>query len=71
MSTARVNLWKVPGIADTALARRYSKLPPERNPKDASDFVWVPISIIEHTSRNIGGHHIVTLPNWFVEKEGL
>ena len=69
--SAKVNLWIVPGHgSDTAMARRYSKLPPSRNPS-AEDFIWVPISIIEHTSRNVGGHHIVSLPQWFAEKEGL
>lgn len=69
--SAKVNLWKIDSSRDdTAKARCYSKVPPERHP-EAEDFVWIPISIIEHTSRNVGGHHIVTLPDWFVEKEGL
>jgi len=68
--SAKVNLWVIPGHMDSVMARRYSKLPPSRQPAD-DDFIWVPLSIIEHTSRNVGGHHVVTLPDWFVEKEGL
>lgn len=74
--SAKVNVWKLPSCRpDTAKARHYSKLPPERmagrGATETNDFIWIPISIIEHTSRNIGGHHVVTLPEWFVDKEGL
>jgi hypothetical protein len=67
MSTTKVNLWF---NRETEKARHYSKLPPIRNPTN-EDMIWIPISIIEHTSKNVGHHHIVTLPDWFVEKEGL
>ena len=70
MSTTKVSLWKIDGTSDTAKARCYSRVPPSRLP-EAEDFIWVPISLIEHTSRNLGGHHIVTLPDWYVEKERL
>lgn len=67
MSTQKVNLW-VAG-AGTAMARRYCKH--GRQTATPEDFIWVPISIIEHTSRNAGGHHVVTLPTWFIERENL
>jgi hypothetical protein len=68
MNTTKVNLWF---IRETAAARQYSKVPPERHPQEYSDYIWVPKSIIEHTSKNTGGHHVVTLPDWFVDREGL
>jgi len=55
--------------AETAEARRYSRLPKHRNPT-VEDFLWVPKSIVEHTSKT-GDMHILTLPDWFVEKEKL
>lgn len=66
MSAAKVNLWF---IAETANARQYCRH--NRPNPERSDFVWVPKSIIEHTSQNVGGQHVVTLPDWFVQKEGL
>jgi hypothetical protein len=51
------------------MARRYCKH--GRQTATPEDFIWVPISIIEHTSRNAGGHHVVTLPTWFIERENL
>lgn len=66
----KVNLWKIDGTTDTTLARYYSKLPPSRNPQP-EDFIYVPKSIIEGVSQNLGGHHVVELPDWFVRKEGL
>ena len=54
-------------IRETELARLYSKTPPGR---DLSE-VWIPKSIVEHTSKNTNGEHIVTLPDWFLEKEDL
>lgn len=56
-------------ISETDLARRYSKLPPERHPEE-SDMLWIPKSIIEHTTKR-GNEHDVKLPDWFIEKKGL
>lgn len=67
MSTTKVNLWFQ---SETEKAKKYSRIPPARNPSD-EDMIWIPKSIIEHTSKNIGGHHVVTLPDWFVEKGAL
>lgn len=65
--SAKVNLWF---HSESELARCYAKVPLAKA-TESSDFVWVPKSIIEHTSQNVGGHHVVTLPEWFVLKEGL
>jgi hypothetical protein len=54
------------------MARLYFKLPKER--AQVEDGVWIPRSIIEHTSRLNAANqdeHILTLPNWFVEKNDL
>jgi hypothetical protein len=56
-------------IHETGLARRYSKVPPERHPEE-SDMLWIPKSIIEHTTKR-GNEHDVKLPDWFIEKSGL
>ena len=64
---AKVNLWF---IKETQLARKYYRLPPERMPTE-DDGIWVPKSIIEHTSKNLNGHHVVELPDWFIQKENL
>lgn len=56
-------------IRETPLARLYSKLPPERNP-GKEDQIWIPRSIVEHTTK-MPHAHIVTLPEWFVVKENL
>jgi len=66
MSTTKVNLWFV---SETGVARLYCRH--GRPGREKEDCVWVPKSIIEHTSKNVGEHHIVTLPDWFTEKEGL
>lgn len=62
--TTKIRLWF---IQETEQARLYSKTPPGRD----ADEVWIPKSIIEHTSKEPSGLHIVTLPDWFIEKEGL
>lgn len=67
MSTTKVNLWYAK--KDTVAARYYCRH--NRPNPEPADFIWVPLSIIEHTSKNVGGHHVLTLPNWFIEKEGL
>lgn len=66
-STQTVRLWFE---RETELARYYSKVPPERHPM-IGDFIWIPRSIIEHTRKFPSGEHHLTLPIWFVEKEGL
>ena len=59
----RVTLWYQ---RETDADYLYSKTPPGRE----VDQVWVPKSIVEHRSKN-ANQHIVTLPEWFVRKEGL
>lgn len=68
MSTTQITFWF---IRETADARLYSKTDPE-NPARVSDClpVWIPKSVIEHTSK-MGNTHIVTLADWFVTKAGL
>lgn len=62
----QITLWF---LRETEKARLYTKIPPERHPtKD--DEIWVPRSVVEHTSK-MGNQHIVTLPDWFVEKAKL
>lgn len=56
-------------IRETELARLYSKIPLDRNP-EPSDQIWIPRSIIEHTTKR-GNEHEVKLPDWFIEKEKL
>jgi hypothetical protein len=79
----KVNLYL---IRETPKARLYSRFPFKAVPPESEDLntssiydgptepenvVWVPLSIVEHTTKNPDGHHIVTLPDWFVEKENL
>jgi hypothetical protein len=66
MSTTQITLWF---IRETADARLYSKTDPEDKNR-VSDPIWVPKSVIEHTSKT-GNQHIVTLADWWVEKSGL
>jgi len=67
MSTT-IRLWLV---AETDLARRYCKFDPKaRGKPDEADLVWVPKSIVEHTSKR-GDEHEVKLPDWFIERENL
>lgn len=58
-----IRLWL---IRQTDKARLYSKTPPNREPVE----VWVPLSVIEHTTKR-GNEHEVKLPDWFIEKAGL
>lgn len=67
--TTKVRLWFV---RETEKARRYCPIPPDRSPTEG-DMIWIPKSIIEHTTKyatdtNGWPIHIVTLPDWFVEK---
>lgn len=61
-----IRLWL---IRETEKARLYCKFPP---PEDIlpGDYIWIPRSIVEHTSKR-GIEHTVKLPDWFIEKEGL
>lgn len=65
-STNTIRLWFV---SDTDKARLYSRIPPERNPQN-DDMVWIPLSVIEHTTKR-QNEHMVTLACWFVEARGL
>lgn len=62
----QITLWLV---RETELARLYSKIPPERH-SEKSDEVWIPKSVVEHTSKT-SSQHTVTLPDWFVQKAKL
>jgi hypothetical protein len=61
-----MRLWLV---RETEKARLYSKTDP-KDPDRVPDEIWVPKSIIEHTTKR-GDEHDVKLPDWFIEKEGL
>lgn len=75
MSTTKIRLWLV---KETDLARQYCKFNPfvsvsgieHGNSMEDTDLIWIPKSIIEHTSKR-GNEHVVTLPDWFIEKEHL
>lgn len=56
-------------IRETSLARLYSKDPADKRTPASREF-WVPRSIVTHTSK-MGDMHIVTLPEWFIQKEKL
>jgi hypothetical protein len=64
--TRKVRLWFK---HQSTAARRYCKLPPERNPSPEDD-IWLPLSQIEHTSKR-GNEHVVTIPEWLAEEKGL
>jgi len=59
-------------IRETQLARLYSKVPTNASARlvEESDMLWVPKSIVEHTTKR-GNEHDVKLPDWFIEKNGL
>lgn len=58
-------------IRETELARQYSKVPPlGRGATENDDLIWIPKSIIEHTTKR-GSEHEVKLPDWFIEKQNL
>lgn len=67
----RVRLWF---IRETEKARLYCRFAPhpdlEFEGAEDSDKIWIPHSVIEHTTKR-GAEHEVTLPDWFIEKEGL
>ena len=53
-------------IRETDLARLYSKTNPD-DPSRTPDTLWIPRSIVEHTTKR-GNEHIVKLPDWWIEK---
>lgn len=63
----KIRLWL---IRETEKARLYCRVPPERHLEGDEDKIWIPRSIVEHTSKR-GTEHEVELPDWFIEKEGL
>lgn len=70
-STTKVRLWLV---KESAAARCYSRVPPARHPDPATDYVWLPTSTIEHTSKLVAAdpsEHMVTIPTWLAEKKDL
>ncbi len=64
--SATITMWL---LRETEKARFYSQVRLDRRP-DEGDGIWVPKSIIEHTSKR-GIEHDVTLPDWFIEEKGL
>jgi hypothetical protein len=56
-------------IRQTDKARLYSTTDPSNPHRDGRE-IWVPLSIIEHTTKR-GIEHDVKLPDWFIEKESL
>ena len=65
MSATSVRLWLV---RETPAARLYTTAPQDSG--RAGKQVWVPRSIVEHTSKD-GDCHTVKLPDWFVQRENL
>ena len=66
--TRKVRLWFVRDTS-SGKARVYTRVPPERHPAK-EDEVMVPLSLVEHTTK-CGVEHVVTLPEWFLDKERL
>jgi hypothetical protein len=72
MNGTKIKLWY---IQDKPQSRAYSKVPKSRHPV-ASDIIYVPFSIIEHTHKQPADGdewpvHVVTVPDWFVSKNNL
>lgn len=63
----KIRLWF---IREPDKARLYSRLPPERHP-EIEDQLWIPRSVVSHTSKEPSGLHIVDVEDWFAEKEWL
>lgn len=64
----KVRLWF---IEETDKARHYCKLPPERHPVQPDDYIWIPRSLVSHTTKQPNGEHIVDVADWFADKNGL
>ncbi len=71
MSAITIRFWLV---RETEKARQYCKFAPHPDlgfeNATYADLIWVPKSIIEHTTKR-GNEHMVKLPDWFIEKNGL
>lgn len=63
----KLRLW--PTGKETLKARQYCKLPPERRPTEL-DNVWVPLSVMEHVSKDLKSH-TVTVQDWWAHKNGF
>lgn len=63
----QVRLWFV---KETEKARYYSKLPASRHPGE-EDHVWVPRSLVTHTTKYPDGQHVIDVADWFAEKNNL
>lgn len=61
-----ITLWFIRETNDATL---YSKVRPDRHPTE-DDEIWIPKSIVENRTK-AGIEHVVTLPDWFVERKGL
>jgi hypothetical protein len=59
-------------VRETEKARLYSKVDPSAPNRiaDEGDQLWIPKSVIEHTTKR-GSEHEVKLPDWFIEKNEL
>lgn len=69
----KCKLWYV--NQETDKARRYCRLPKSRNPEH-KDYVWVPLSVIEGSTRQPAEPdewpvHYVTVADWFGQRENL
>ena len=56
-------------IRETDKARLYSTTDTSDPHREVNE-LWVPKSIIEHTTKR-GNEHDVKLPDWFIEAKGL
>lgn len=63
-------------VSESEKARKYCRIPKSRNPAE-TDFIWIPKSLIEGTTRypaeNPGDYplHIVRVVEWFADKNNL
>lgn len=72
MTGTKIKLWF---IEDMPNSRKYSKIPKSRNP-ERDDIIFVPFSLIEHTHKQPAEDgeypvHVVTVPDWFIQKNCL
>jgi len=70
MATEKVKLWY---MNETVRAYLFSKIPSSRQ-GDKTDQVWIPKSLVEHIQKwpakqnELWPEWILTMPDWFVEK---
>jgi len=62
----KIRLWF---IRETEKARLYSKTDPEAQGR-VLDEIWIPRSVVEHTSKR-GNEHEVTIEDWWGVKNGF